>query len=191
MYAGLTRDICMQAWEIMLPSIVQAAATETINKEAGTLVVLNPWNGEVLFMGRVDDNHPHREKYDEIALAKARVSWETGLSSREVQQNAPHLLKPGMTKWGGSAIEFKLVVAFSGVQAIFDEAISWSVLAWILGICRNEMTKEDGVMMSDESFIMGEYNTCPDCTNPTSRLKAAGKFMVCPACGFSKSADRP
>jgi hypothetical protein len=70
-----------------------------------------------------------------------------------VQQNAPHLYQPGWTKWGGSAVEYKLVVAFSGVEAVFDEAISWSMMAWLLAMCRHEMTKPDGVMASDNAFL--------------------------------------
>lgn len=153
MYSGLNEDICRQAWGIVLPSIVHAAATETTNKEAGTVVVLHPYTGDLMFAASVDGNHPDAKKYDEIADAKAKVSWETGLPSRIVQQEAPHLYKPGMTKWGGAVIEHKLVVAFSGVEAVFDEAIACSMLAWILGLCRHEMTKPDGVMSSGDSYV--------------------------------------
>lgn len=153
MYSGLTEDICQQAWEIVLPSIEHAAATDVTNKQAGTIVVLDPYTGDLLFVEAVDPNHPDVRKYDEIAHAKARVSWETGLPSRIVQQEAPHLYKPGMTKWGGAVIEHRVVVAFSGVQAVFDEAIAWSMLAWIFAFCRNEMTKPDGTMANNDSYI--------------------------------------
>lgn len=152
-YSGLTKKICGDAWEIARASVIHAHDYGVTNKLAGTIVVLDPWTGEVLFEEDADEDHENAEKYCEIARAKARVSWETGMTSREVQQNAPHLYKPGMTKWGGSAVEYKLVVAFSGVQAVYDEAISWSVLAWILAMCRDEMTKPDGVMANDSSFI--------------------------------------
>ncbi len=153
MYAGLTEEICTAAWDIVLTTVEYAYERGITNKLAGTIVVLDPYTGTVLFKCRVDQNHPDAEKYDEIALAKAQVSWETGLPSRQVQQEAPHLYRPGMTKWGGSVIENKLVVAFSGVQAVFDEAIAASMLAWIIALCRHEMTKEGGVMASDSSFI--------------------------------------
>ena len=156
MYSGLTQEICELAWDIVQPSIAHAADLNVTNKHAGTVVVLDPWSGAILFQGRVNDNHPDREKYDTIALAKAEVSWETGLTSRQVQQDAPHLYRPGMTKWGGSAIENKLVVSFSGVQAVFDEAISWMVLNWILGLCQHEMTRPGGVMASEGSFIVSD-----------------------------------
>lgn len=155
MFTGLTREICETAWECCRPSVVRAAHLGVTNKLAGTIVVLDPWTGEYLFSAVVDLDHPDKSKYDEIALAKARVSWTTGLTSRQVQQDAPHLYLPGMTKWGGSAIENKLVVAFSGVQAVIDEAIAWMMLNWILAICQDEMTKPDGVMASGSSFIGG------------------------------------
>lgn len=153
MFTGLDEKICRQAWEVTLPSVVKAAEMALINKLAGTLVVLDPRTARVLYQARVNDAHPDAATFAKIALAKAMLSWETGLPSRKVQQDAPHLYQPGHTKWGGSAVENKLVVAFSGVQAVFDEAVSWMVLNWILGICQNEMTKPGGVMESGSSFI--------------------------------------
>lgn len=152
-YNGLSEEICAAAWSIVAESMAQAHYQNTINKLAGTIVVLNPWTGDVLFASDLDDEHEQHDMFNDNAHAKALVSWETGMSSREVQQSAPHLYKPTMTKWGGSVVEHKLVVAFSGVQAVYDEAISWSVLAWIIAMCRNEMTKTDGVMNSDSSYI--------------------------------------
>ncbi len=155
MYSGLNRDICKSAWDICRPALVASAQRSITNKLAGTIVVLSPITGELLFSESVNTTHPDKKKYDEIALAKAQVSWATGLTSRQVQQYAPHLYQPGMTKWGGAVIENKLVVAFNGVQAVFDEAIAWMVLNWVLAICQNEMTKPGGVMASGSSFIDG------------------------------------
>lgn len=154
-FEGVSPYICQLAFEACRPAIQAAAEMGLINKHAGTLIVLNPSTGAVLFEEVIDETHPSANKYSEIAGAKAFVSWETGLPSRVVQQEAPHLYEDGMTKWGGAVIEHKLVVAFSGVEAVFDEAIAWMVLSWILGICRHEMTKPDGVMAADYSFIGG------------------------------------
>lgn len=155
MFTGLTSEICEKAWAIASATISHAYTMETVNKIAGTIIVLDPYSGEVLFQRKVAEGWDEKddEKYAEIALSKARVSWETKLPSRVVQQEAPHLYKEGMTKWGGAVIEHNLVVAFSGVQAVFDEAIAWTMLSWIFGICRDEMTKPDGVMASESSFI--------------------------------------
>jgi hypothetical protein len=45
------------------------------------------------------------------------------------------------------------VVAFSGVQAVYDEAISGTMLRWIVALCQDGMTREGGVMSQDTSFI--------------------------------------
>ncbi len=157
MFSGLSGAICADAWGICRPAVIEAANSRITNKIAGSIIVLSPQDGTVLYRGHITSGHPDAVRYDEIALAKARVSWATGLPSRRVQQDAPHLYQPGMTKWGGSVIQDKLVVAFSGVQAVFDEAIASMMLAWIIAICRDEMTKLDGVMNSEGSYIGQEH----------------------------------
>lgn len=157
-FTGLTNKLCRTAWIITEQSVIQAAGIGVTNKMAGTIVVCYPRasnSGEfdVVFASDVDPRHPDRGKYEKIAVAKAEVSWKTGLPSRKVQQDAPFLYEMGMTKWGGSVIENGLIVAFSGVQAVFDEAIAGTMLRWIVALCQNEMTKPDGVMESESSFI--------------------------------------
>jgi len=154
-FTGINKEICQTAWDLALPSVRRAAQAGVVNKLAGTIVVLHPKTGELYFVSLINLGHPDAAKFTGIAEAKAKVSWETGLPSRVVQQSAPHLYQPGWTKWGGSAVENGLVVAFSGVQAVFDEAISWQVLKWIVALCQHEMTKEQGVMASGSSYIDG------------------------------------
>jgi len=158
MYEGLTTAICQKAWDIVSVAADAAHEDGVTNKFAGTIVVAFPhtYPGsefDMIFIADADPNHPDKEKYERIAVEKAKVSWETGLSSRKVQQDAPFLYRPGMTKWGGSVIENGLIVAFSGVQAVFDEAIAGSMLRWIVALCQDEMTKQGGVMESESSFI--------------------------------------
>lgn len=152
MFAGLTPEIARTAWELVLPGVLEAAERGIVNKRAGALVVLDPWSGEVLFSADVDADHPEAAAFAEFARAKAQVSWETGLSSRQVQQDAPHLYRPGRTKYPGSAVEHRLVVAFSGVQDAYDEAISWSVLRWIIALCQHGMVE----VMAAPSPYLGE-----------------------------------
>lgn len=177
MYSGLNREICQQAWRIILPAVQKAAADGVTNKRAGTILVLNPavtaqdalesWRAHQddeklrstfftenapLFKGHIgkeDDNF----QYTWIAIAKAMVSVRTGLPSRQVQQEAPHLYFEGDTKLGGSVVRNGLVVAFSGIQAVFDEMIAGWMADTIIALCRNEMTKPEGVMASDSSYI--------------------------------------
>lgn len=157
-FTGLTNKICRTAWSITEQSVNQAAGMGITNKMAGTIVVCFPRTSpsdefDMVFIVDVDPRHPDKDKYAKIAAAKAEVSWKTGLPSRKVQQDAPFLYEEGMTKWGGSVIENGLIVAFSGVQAVFDEAIAGTMLRWIVALCQNEMTKPDGVMVSESSFI--------------------------------------
>jgi hypothetical protein len=159
-YTGLTAEICQRAWDIVKASVIAAANNGVTKRLAGTIVVLDPHTGMILFSASVNDDHPDAEKYDAIAMAKANLCWKHKMSSREIQQTAPHLYEEGDVKWGGGVYEFGLVDAFSGVQAVLDEAIAWSMLAWIMALCQHEMTRpleEGGVMASDYSFIGGDF----------------------------------
>lgn len=161
MYKGLGVDNCELAWKITEQTVLHAAKITVANKRAGTIVVCTPRTisgseFDVAYMANVAPDHPDSEKYAHIALEKAKVSWKTGLPSRKVQQDAPFLYTEGMTKWGGSVIENGLIVAYSGVQAVFDEAIAGTMLRWIVALCQDEMTREGGVMDMNTSFI-GEH----------------------------------
>lgn len=158
MYTGLSPKICHRAWVITEQSVLQAADMGVTNKTAGTIVVVYPRvdpndDFTMVYNADIDAMHENSLKYTKIAVAKARISWQTGLSSRQVQQDAPFLYREDMAKWGGSVIENGLIVAFSGVQAIFDEAIAGTMLRWIVALCQNEMVKEGGVMEMDTNFI--------------------------------------
>jgi hypothetical protein len=152
-FVPLDEALCLRAWHVVLPSIRIAAGNGTIQREAGTVVVLEPWGGAVLFSARVDETHPEAELYDEFALAKALLTREANMPSRVVRQEAPHLLKPGHIKWGGAVVRDRLVVAFSGVEEAFDESISWSMLAWIQALCRNDVVRPGGLMDLGGGFV--------------------------------------
>lgn len=68
-------------------------------------------------IGRDKWEHP----YDRIARSKASISWRTGLPSREVALEKPHLLLPGDTLYWGSAVVDGIVSAASAVEPYFDE----------------------------------------------------------------------
>jgi hypothetical protein len=166
MYSGLTRDICAQAWNMITPAIAAADSMNVINKHAGTIFVLKPtriFSGEpklpmdvVLFGDIVGDIET--PSFTKIAEAMAFVSWATGLSSRAVQQQAPHLYLAGMTKQGGSVVRDGLTIAFCGAQDVYSEMIAGWMADAIIAICRNEMTRPDGMMSSEGSFVGVEYD---------------------------------
>lgn len=141
---------------MIYPAIKDAAENRQINKLAGCMVVLNPQYKKVRF--RVLFQHIISSEDDvtftEIARAKAMLSFRTGLASSRVQQDCPYLYEKDDTKWGGSTVApGGLVVAFSGVEAVFDEMISEWMASAIRALCRHEMTREGGVMSQDGSFL--------------------------------------
>ena len=164
MSALLTPEMCHKAWYTIEVAVDAAADDGMINKFAGTIVVLDPTSGgnadsSVLFKKTLSRDHENAAKYEEFALAKARLSHRTGRSSRDIQVNAPHLFKEpyshevGDLKWGGSVVREGLIVAFSGVEAVFDEMIAGWMADALIAMCRHEMTRPDGIMASDDSYI--------------------------------------
>lgn len=155
-FTGITQATCAKAWNSMVfPSLAPLAGLGIINKYAGCIVVLDPNSSEfaVLFSATINSAEDD-QRYMHIAMAKAEVSRRTGLSSSLVQTQYPHLYTEGDTKWGGSTVDgVGLVVAFSGVQAVYDEMISEWMASAIRALCRNEMTKKGGVMDSEDSFL--------------------------------------
>ena len=158
--ALLTAEMCARAWDILLPAIARAAETGVINKFDSTILVLDPTvqyreggliSDALLFANRVmvyeDADHDRSPTiYDTVATEKAMLSWRTGLSSREVQQSAPHLYQRADVKWAGSVVRNGLVVSFSGVQAEFDEWISGMMADLLDAMCRYAMNHKDGIM---------------------------------------------
>lgn len=159
-FKGLDKAICEKAWRITLKAVEEAYQNGVTNKYAGSLCVCyartndhEEFADSIVFDDDIVSGHPNAEFYAGYAFRKAKVSWQTGLPSRVVQQEAPFLYTPGMIKWGGSVVQNGLIVAFSGVQAVHDEAIANTMLGWIVSICRDEMTKPDGVMESESPFV--------------------------------------
>ncbi len=172
-FVGLTPALCEQALRIIKPAIQGAMNDQIVNRRVGHLIVLDPiipreprfknWSLKqdspfrelVLFEYSFGLTEAWTARYDEIASAKAYASWKTGLPAQLIQQVAPYLYEEGWTKWGGSAVgEGGLVVAFSGVEAYFDQMFSEMMLAAIKAVCLHEMFKKpDGVMACEGSFL--------------------------------------
>lgn len=174
MFAGLTKDLCKKALQVVEPAILAASEQGIIKRDHGCLVVLNPTrpfsaktrydrpefefeDDLILFEKEFGNYRKWEHQYHAIAVSKAFISWKTGLSSRQVQLEAPYLYSDGMTKFGGSAVgEGGLVVAFSGVEEWFDQMISEMMLAAIKGVCLHEMHKPNGVMANNVIECIGE-----------------------------------
>lgn len=173
-FSGLDEMLCADAFDIIMPTISQAADRGVINKMAGHVVVLDPAVPyEPMYRNTIEDGSIDElvlwersfgasevydlGKYTEIARAKAFTSYLTGLPSHLVQQQFPSLYVPGMTKWGGSAVagigHIRLITAFSGVQWYFDQMISEMMISAIQALCHEQMRE---VMDSDEAMILSQ-----------------------------------
>jgi hypothetical protein len=70
-----------------------------------------------------------------VARAKAAIHFRTGRPSAEIQARHAHSLLVGDTIWGGSASYEGIIVAVSGIQAFYDEAIAAMIAAILWGLC--------------------------------------------------------
>ncbi len=74
--------------------------------------------------------------YAGFARAKARLSWQTQRDSAAVQAHAPHLLARGdTTLWGSVALD-GIVVAISGLEPMYDEALSGVIAMCLRGVAK-------------------------------------------------------
>ncbi len=126
------------------PSIQHAMHQKHVNKSHMHVVVLQPGvpyvEGaelpilfEVSFGDSEDWERWNGKSYKEFAYGKARLSWRTGLSSREVVLTKPHLLLPGDCRLWGSSVYGGIITAISGVQPFFDEMFATMTSAAVIG----------------------------------------------------------
>ncbi len=82
--------------------------------------------------------------YEGHATAKERMSQRTGLGSREVQCLHPEAIMPGDTVYFGSVVsaDGNIVVAYSGVEAFFDEMFAKWTLAAILALIEQKLEEQ-------------------------------------------------
>ena len=138
-FTGISEMICDVAWMVIRPSIEKAASAGITNKLAGAMIVLDPRSEEefVLYANVIDDAQD--PIYSNIAMAKASVTFKHRKPSSVVQQQYPYLYQEGDTKWGGCTIDAGgLIVALSGVQAVYDEMISEWMASAIRALSRFE-----------------------------------------------------
>ena len=96
----------------------------------------------VLFEQAFGDKDDWDHDYMGIALAKARLTRKYELPTQILIERRPYLLKAHDVRWFGSAFKDGIVVAASGVQPWFDQAISEMVASMCQGLCINAMREE-------------------------------------------------
>lgn len=172
------------AVQIADASFTEAHAQGLTNKLAGTYVVIPPnvpapstdpssitleqVRAAATLIRVAGSTFPNPERYDTVALEKARLLWALrtagwmghSFSTRQVQQDMPHLYRPGLIKWHGGVCVKGLIVTFSGVQGNYDEVFAIFVAELILAMSREAMTDADaGVMASESGYV-------PDASDP-------------------------
>lgn len=135
--------VVLKAFELVRPvfdRLVEMGLTG--GRKTLCVVVLNAPENDRVFAQVVwgeDDASSWPVPYDDFAREKAKVTARTGMVGRTLQREAPWLYKMHDSLYAGGIIENGLVVAASGLQDYWDEAISWMVLDAIQALCRGEM----------------------------------------------------
>lgn len=173
----LTYEMCEKIFDTAIrPMIRSAAESGILNRFDGSMVVIRP-NGleidgddraqqsvqafggnltksipnikDALWVGFVQQPDP---TYTKNAFAKAHMCQRTGMRSSLARYDSSFSYHSGDCVWGGGIIEDGLVVAFSGVQEYFDEAISRSMIAFLRGACQEPARKTLNVNF-DEGWL--------------------------------------
>jgi hypothetical protein len=93
-----------------------------------------PFEEAILLEYAVGDRDRWDADYAAFARAKAKASWEHGLSGRELQALKPHLLAEGDTLLEGAIVLDGIVVGASGAHPPWDEAFATAVAACLRAI---------------------------------------------------------
>jgi hypothetical protein len=167
----LTKDLAARAVEQALPLLQHLMDSKVLKRPALAIVILKPGlpppdfgqrelpMATILYerqLGRdtylpqltLDPDQPQvsawERPFDLYARQKALLTARTGLPSRLVQSQCPHLLMPGNIVYGGSTIKDGLIVACSGVQSWYDEAIAEIIASLCLAAVREVQSKLPG-----------------------------------------------
>lgn len=155
MFTGLNREICAQAWEVIVPAVEKAAELGVSNGLRGTLIVLDPAHPDAknpLFTAHVGE---FNQEFLTNVEGKVAVTIRTGLDSSRVRQDFPYLYRAGDIKYPGAIIREGLIVSFSGVQGDYDEMICEWMVAAIRAICRQGFSGPDGADSQPGAYLGG------------------------------------
>ena len=143
MSSYLDRKMTEVALNMVSPS-VELSLTSVAKRNAGHLRVTHKrGDGTWELLGFRDFGNRKRweHNYEAHAIGKEEISQRTGLPTREVQNKHAELLEPGDTVYFGSVVsdDGTIVIAFSGVEAFFDEMFAKWLLAAILALIEKKV----------------------------------------------------
>ena len=143
-YTFVDQRMARQALELAKPTIVALLATMAKRQDLHVVIGLIGVNGEgaILVQESFGDFGAWEHDYEPIAKGKFYLSARTGLPSRLVQADHPFLLGVESVVHGGSVVEDEVVVACSGVESYFDEAVAGVILAILKGLCHHELARQ-------------------------------------------------
>lgn len=141
-FAGISKDICAQAWEMVRPGFERGVDMGLLNGLRGGLVVLDPADlgGEPLFTAGVGEG---ADEFIDNALHKARLSAREQIDTSRLRQDYPHRYRAGDIKWPGGIYRDGVVLGFSGVQGEYDEMVCEWMVAAIRAISRIQFADAD------------------------------------------------
>ncbi|AJC22391.2 hypothetical protein [Pandoraea pulmonicola] len=154
------REAAIEALELLMPTLLSAMHNDTVS-QSGCLhiVVMDPAMGpdvatfeeSILYELSLPDRKQWDADYGAYARAKARVSWLTGKDSRVVQLCEPHRLRRGDTNLWGSVAQHGIVVAVSGAQPHFDEALAGCVAHCLRAVAQHRANRtSETLALSDD-----------------------------------------
>jgi hypothetical protein len=129
MVERFTASTARRVAEILRPTIEGMMTLGVVHRQAFYILFAvpaptDPWYKEIFTTSYGKQPQGEWEfPYDQIAHGKGRITGRTRLPSRVVQLMKPHLLLPDDVRFWGSWIEENIVVAGSGVEPWYDEAI--------------------------------------------------------------------
>ena len=144
--AGADREMAMDAVDFVRPLLESALRAQSMG-QSGVLyvVVMDPTKrpGDCAFEQAILFEHGFGKErgawdadYAWYAREKARLSWEFQRDSGVLQCSSPHLLQPQHARVWGSVWLDGIVVAISGLEPMFDEALSGVIAMCLRGFAK-------------------------------------------------------
>jgi hypothetical protein len=133
------------ALQLALPLIEPLLARPAVcGSGCAHVVVMDPALGPqdagfdqaVLLDAPLGDASRRDADYAGFARAKARLAWRSGRDGRALQALSPQALRPGDSLLAGAVVHAGIVVAVSGAQPAWDEAIATTIAACLLAQAR-------------------------------------------------------
>ena len=145
----LTKEVVEKAVDILRPCIKEFLRSHTKRQHLAIVVTaveaINPpdplrvsFKERCYLVDAIGDSDERLDTYTTVALSKAEMSVRTGKGTHELQ---PQYRRTGDTLYSGSVVTNGIVVACSGVQGYFDEAIAGMIAAMIQGLCKHKFAQ--------------------------------------------------